>query len=293
MSKAVYRIDVDGEVRLAVGDPGGGPRDLVASRLSLDEVLGAENPTRLSDLAGARVEGPVPDGAVTLPPAAGQEIWAAGVTYLRSRVARGEEARTSDPYDLVYEANRPELFLKSAPGRARGPGEPIGIRADSGWDVPEPELTVVLDAAGVIVGYTIGNDVSSRAIEGENPLYLPQAKTYTGSCAVGPCIVPADQVRDPMDLSIHLQIKRSGRTIFDDKTSTSQMHRHVSELSEWLFAANEFPAGVLLMTGTGLVPEHDVTLAQGDLVEISIDGLGCLSNQVEVVGATSKAKNRC
>lgn len=290
MTTAIYRIDVGGEVRLALGEPEGPAHELLPSGHSLDEVLG-RGATRLSDLVEEGTAGSVPDDAVILPPVAGQEIWAAGVTYLRSRLARGEEAITSDPYDLVYDADRPELFLKGAPGRARGPGAPIGIRADSGWDVPEPELTVLLSADGVVVGYTIGNDVSSRAIEGENPLYLPQAKTYTGSCAIGPCIVLADDVRDPMDLEIRLRIRRSGRAVFEDRTSTAQMHRDVLELSEWLFAANEFPVGVALMTGTGLVPPTSVTLTQGDVVEIDIDGLGTLSNPVEVVGtATPKGK---
>ena len=220
-----------------------------------------------------------------LAPVQGQEVWAAGVTYESSRVARNEESGGHDFYDRVYDAERPELFFKAAPGRVRGPGGLIGVRRDSGWDVPEPELGLVCSAAGKIVGYTIGNDVSSRSIEGENPLYLPQAKVYRGSCALGPCIVGVDEAPPLKELEIELRIARDRTTIFTGFTSAAQLHRTPEELVQWLFRAQDFPAGVVLLTGTSIIPEPEFTLRSGDKVRISITGLGELVNTVEEVGA--------
>ncbi|MEA2642484.1 MAG: 2-dehydro-3-deoxy-D-arabinonate dehydratase [Chloroflexota bacterium] len=210
----------------------------------------------------------------------GTEVWAAGVTYKRSEEARVEESATPDIYTKVYRAQRPELFFKANARRVAGPGRPIVIRADSAWNVPEPELAVVANACGTIVGYTIANDVSSRSIEGENPLYLPQAKLYAGSCALGPGITPAWEVADPYALGIHMRIVRGGATCWESATSTSELHRRLDELIAYLFREDEFPEGVVLCTGTGLVPETPFTLEAGDEVAITIDGIGTLRNPV-------------
>ena len=209
-----------------------------------------------------------------------QEVWAAGVTYLRSRDARMEESSQRDVYDRVYDADRPELFLKATPNRVSGPGEPIAIRGDSGWDVPEPELVVLVNAHGEVVGYTIGNDVSSRSIEGENPLYLPQAKVYSSCAALGPVVVTIDEVPDVSNLEIQLTIRRDGTQLYQGSTATSQLHRSLSDLVEYLLRNNEFPAGVFLMTGTGIVPPSEFTLQDGDEVTIRIEGIGSLVNPV-------------
>jgi 2-dehydro-3-deoxy-D-arabinonate dehydratase len=209
-----------------------------------------------------------------------QEVWAAGVTYLRSRDARMEESTQRDVYDQVYDADRPEIFFKATPNRVSGPGEAVAIRGDSQWDVPEPELVLLHNRTGELVGYTIGNDVSSRSIEGENPLYLPQAKLYARSAALGPVIVTIDELRDPSNLGIRLVIRRDGRAHFEDRTSSSQLHRSFADLTTFLFRANEFPFGVFLMTGTGIVPPSEFTLEDGDEVTIAIDGIGELVNPV-------------
>ena len=207
------------------------------------------------------------------------EVWAAGVTYLRSRDARTAESETKDVYERVYDAARPELFFKSTGPRVRGHGMPIGVRKDGRWHVPEPELTLVINRELEIVGYTLGNDVSSRDIEGENPLYLPQAKIFDGSCAVGPGI-QLDGV-DRLDrLTLTCRISRKNRVIFQGETSTSRIRRSLPELCEYLGRELEFPRGVFLMTGTGIVPPDDFTLESGDLVEIS-GGELVLSNRVD------------
>ncbi len=208
------------------------------------------------------------------------EVWAAGVTYKRSEEARMEESGTPDIYAKVYTAKRPELFFKATPRRVAGPDTPIVVRADSTWDVPEPELVLVINAHAEIVGYTIGNDVSSRSIEGENPLYLPQAKVYAGCCALGPGITPAWEVADPYNLAIHLSIKRKGQVYWKGETSTKELKRRFDELVSYLFLENDFPDGVFLCTGTALVPEGQFTLEPGDIAEISIDQLGVLRNPV-------------
>jgi 2-dehydro-3-deoxy-D-arabinonate dehydratase len=209
-----------------------------------------------------------------------QEVWAAGVTYLRSRDARMEESQEKSVYDRVYEADRPELFLKATPHRVSGPGEPVGIRGDSTWDVPEPECTLTLNSSGEIVGYTIGNDVSSRSIEGENPLYLPQAKMFDKAAGIGPHIALAWEIDDPSNLPIRLDIRRNGEVAFHGESGTHQMHRTFDDLKRYLFTHNTFAHGVFLMTGTGIVPPSEFTLEDGDIVEITIDGIGTLVNPV-------------
>jgi 2-dehydro-3-deoxy-D-arabinonate dehydratase len=211
-------------------------------------------------------------------------VWASGVTFERSRAARNEEAGPVDVYDRVYDAVRPELFCKASPGRVRGPGDEVGIRRDSGWDVPEPELGLVADATGRLVAVTVGNDMSSRSIEGENPLYLPQAKVFTGSCALGPALVPLTEAPELDSLVIELAIHRDGRVLFGDSVPLSAMRRRPAELLEWLFSALDFPVGVVLLTGTSIVPPPEFTLRAGDGVDISVAAVGLLSNQVVEIG---------
>jgi len=211
-----------------------------------------------------------------------QELWACGVTYLRSKLGRQEESKDAgggDFYARVYEAERPEVFFKSTPHRVVGPNQKVRIRKDSTWDVPEPELTLVVASSGKIVGYTIGNDMSSRSIEGENPLYLPQAKTYDACAAVGPCIYVTEEPLDK-NTNIYLEINRNSSTVFEGTIAISQMKRTPDELASFVFRECSFPYGCLIMTGTGIVPEHDFTLKSGDEIKISIDGIGTLVNEV-------------
>ncbi|RDV15068.1 2-hydroxyhepta-2,4-diene-1,7-dioate isomerase [Pontibacter diazotrophicus] len=218
-----------------------------------------------------------------LAPIGSQEIWASGVTYYRSKVGRQEESKKSgggEFYALVYEAERPELFFKATAHRTVGPGGKVRIRKDSDWNVPEPELTLVITSSGKIVGYTIGNDMSSRSIEGENPLYLPQAKTYDGSAAVGPCILVTEEPLSA-DTLIEIEIHRKGDRIFDGSIEISQMKRTPEELVAFLYRECSFPHGSLLMTGTGIVPENEFTLQQGDEIKIMIAPIGTLVNFVE------------
>lgn len=218
-----------------------------------------------------------------LPPVGNQEIWAAGVTYYRSKVGRQEESKDAgggDFYARVYEAPRPELFFKSPAYRAVGHGSKVRIRRDSTWDVPEPELTLVITRSGKIVGYTVGNDMSSRSIEGENPLYLPQAKCYDKSASVGPCIYVAEKPL-PDDTSIVLEIIRNNKKVFEGKTEINQIKRSFQELVEYLYKETTFPNGSLLMTGTGIVPPSDFTLQKNDEIRITIDLIGTLVNTVE------------
>ena len=207
-------------------------------------------------------------------------MWAAGVTYKRSEEARKEESGTLDLYTKVYSAKRPELFFKANPRRVAGPDAPISIRADSTWDVPETELALVINASAQIIGYTIGNDMSSRSIEGENPLYLPQAKIYANCCALGPAITPAWEIADPYNLAICLLIERDGQVYWQGETSTRELKRSFEELVSYLFLEQDFPDGVMLCTVTALVPESPFTLQQGDIVQITIDQLGLLRNPV-------------
>ena len=279
---ALWQVDADGERRLARGPAGQGPKELLAASLTIDGLLGGAPGALASALRGPAA-GPVPAGARVVAPAGGQEVWAAGVTYTRSLDARVAESGTPDPYERVYRAERPELFLKAAPGRVRGPGEPVGIRADSTWDVPEPELAVVADRSGAIAGYLNGNDMSSRSIEGENPLYLPQAKIYTGSCAIGPCLATPDEVPDLASLLIGLRVLRDGAEVVADTVKVADLHRSPAELVRWLFRAMDFPVGVVLLTGTAIVPPPAFTLRAGDEVIIATTGLGELRNVVEVI----------
>ena len=217
-----------------------------------------------------------------LAPLANQEVWASGVTYFRSRTARIEESKDAGGgtfYDRVYNADRPELFFKAPAYRTVGTGADVRIRKDSKWNVPEPELTLFMCSAGTIEGYTIGNDMSSRDIEGENPLYLPQAKSYTGSAAVGPCVYVSDAPTNP-EAVITLEIKRGSEVAFTESIAISQMKRKHSELATWLFKELDFKYGVFLMTGTGIIPQDEFTLQVGDVVNISIEGIGTLSNTV-------------
>lgn len=219
-----------------------------------------------------------PAGALLAPVEPNLEVWGSGVTYLRSRQAREAESTTADVYQKVYDAQRPEIFFKSAGWRAVGHGNPVRIRQDTRWNVPEPEVTLAINAYGEIVGYTIGNDMSSRDIEGENPLYLPQAKTYTGSCAVGPGIVIAD-ASALSALNVRMEIERGGQIVFAGDTGTDQMKRTFDDLVAYLYRELSFPHGALLMTGTGIVPPDDFTLQSGDVIRIQV-AEHTLENQV-------------
>jgi 2-dehydro-3-deoxy-D-arabinonate dehydratase len=213
-----------------------------------------------------------------------QEVWAAGVTYLRSKAARMEESDFSaSAYDRVYAAERPEIFFKSLPEKVSASGEPIGIRRDAKWNVPEPELALVINSKGRIVGHTIGNDMSSRDIEGENLLYLPQAKTYHRSCALGPVIRLGEPETEARQWKIKIMIHRGGKSVFAGETSVGQMKRSFDELAGFLFRSQVFPHGAVLLTGTGIVPPDTFALAEQDVVTIEINGIGVLQNQVVIV----------
>lgn len=283
MTAALWRVATPDGPRLARGTVETGPVELLDGELTMGSLLAAGGPA-VADLATLPAYGPVPAAARPLAPVDTQPIWAAGVTFVRSREARKEESHGLDFYDRVYDAHRPELFCKALPGTVRGPGEDIAVRHDSTWDVPEPELGVVADAAGRAAGYVLGNDVSSRSIEGENPLYLPQAKMYDGSCAIGPCVVPVAEASPVSEMRISLAVRRAGVTEFDDTVELARMRRGVTELLSWLYAAHTFPDGAVLLTGTSIVPPEDFTLTAGDQVEIAATGLGALSNGVRVVG---------
>lgn len=220
-----------------------------------------------------------------LAPIGSQEVWASGVTYLRSRDARMEESKTgggSDFYQKVYDADRPELFFKALPHRVVGPGQEVYIRKDSTWNVPEPELTLFINSKGEIQGYTAGNDMSSRSIEGENPLYLPQAKSYEKSAALGPCLyIPKEPIS--LETNIVLSISRGAMEVFHGEIQLNRMKRTFDDLVSYLFRAFHFSHGCYLMTGTGIIPPNDFTLAPGDKVSISIDGIGTLENVVGVI----------
>jgi 2-dehydro-3-deoxy-D-arabinonate dehydratase len=222
------------------------------------------------------------DGMTLLSPVTSQEVWAAGVTYYRSRSARIEESREAGGdsfYDRVYTAERPELFFKASGRRVIGPFGDVRTRKDARWSVPEPELTLAIHPSGKILGYTIGNDMSSRDIEGENPLYLPQAKVYDGSCAIGPCLLLEGQEL-PKETAIRIHIERNGSSVFTGETMLAELKRPMTELVGYLFRENSFPEGAFLMTGTGIVPGDDFTLTPGDRIRISIDNIGTLENRV-------------
>jgi len=237
----------------------------------LTELIGRSK-TLVGGLANSRIRAPI----------GRQEVWAAGVTYYRSRDARMEEAKSAgggDFYDRVYRAERPELFFKSTASRVVGPGEKVAIRRDASWSVPEPELTLLVSPGGKILGYTIGNDMSSRDIEGENPLYLPQAKVYNRSCALGPCILVSSEAL-PSSTEIRLEILRNGESAFGGSTTLASMKRDLVSLVEYLYRDNVFPNGCFLLTGTGIVPPDSFTLNDGDEIRIAIAGIGTLVNFV-------------
>lgn len=252
-----------------------------ATALTFDAIFAADDPGALVRTAwnsGRPAALPAKPGA----PIGSQEVWAAGVTYLRSRTARMEESKDAGGgtfYDKVYHADRPELFFKGTPHRVAAPGAPVRIRRDSKWNVPEPELTLAINAHGKIFGYTIGNDMSSRDIEGENPLYLPQAKVYDKSTALGPCLYVTDQAL-PASTAIAIEIRRAGATVFNGTTAISQIKRSFTDLAEFLFRDNSFPHGTYLLTGTGIVPPDAFTLQSGDEIRITIEPIGTLVNPV-------------
>ena len=262
----------DGEDFHAVGD------DLILRLFQskageIEDLLEGEKGMKVGQCDQAELLPPVPDET---------EVWASGVTYLRSKSARMEESEEAGGdvfYDLVYDAERPELFFKAMGYRAVGSGGLIRVREDSTWDVPEPELTLAINSSGEIFGFAIGNDVSSRSIEGENPLYLPQAKVYTGSCAIGPYLTIGREAV-AADAEIKLEIERAGEQVFSGSTDLTQLKRSVEELVEFLYRELDFPNGAMLMTGTGVVPGTDFTLTSGDVVKIEIEGLGVLENTV-------------
>ena len=252
--------------------------------VSWDQLLGADDPRGMCIAAVNSADHVVDLGAQTLlPPTCSQEVWAAGVTYYRSRSARMEESKEAgggDFYDRVYLAERPELFFKATGPRVVGPGGKVRIRSDARWSVPEPELTLLVSASGKITGCTIGNDMSSRDIEGENPLYLPQAKVYDGSCALGPGIWLFSAL-PPLDtLTIQLVIQREGRTAFSASVPLTELKRDLRTLVDFLYRENSFPNGCFLMTGTGIVPPDSFTLASGDVVQITLNPIGTLTNSV-------------
>jgi 2-dehydro-3-deoxy-D-arabinonate dehydratase len=274
------------KVQLGSGESAGGLIDghlvQLLERNVLADYLQAASPALAIQQAVEAKRTSVPlDQAKLCAPLDQQEVWAAGVTYKRSQEAREREsAGAARFYDLVYSALRPELFFKAPAYRVRGPLESVHIRRDSKWNVPEPELALVLSPQMKLVGFTIGNDMSSRDIEGENPLYLPQAKFYDHACAVGPCITLADAMPKPEETAIRLTIERAGKVVFDGATKVSAMKRSFQDLIAWLGKETSFPNGAILLTGTGVVPPDDFTLAAGDLIHIDITGIGRLTNPV-------------
>ena len=251
----------------------------------LADLLELEDPiAKVTDLASKDLPKLSVSDVTLLAPVDQQEVWAAGVTYLRSKKARMEESEFSaNAYDRVYEAPRPELFFKSLAEKVSGPNDSVGIRSDARWSVPEPELALVINSRGKLVGYTIGNDMSSRDIEGENLLYLPQAKTYRKSCALGPFIVLGPEEAVARQWTIRLAIQRGSDLVFSGETSVNQIKRTFPELAQYLFRSQEFPHGAILLTGTGIVPPDTFTLSAGDWVDIEISGIGRIRNQVCLV----------
>lgn len=274
-------------------DPAGQPRVALVQNSSLvplrttdrlptlQSILAADDP--VSAMSGLQRDRAIrfDDVPQWLPPIDAQEVWAAGVTYKRSQVARMEESESAAScYDRVYGADRPEIFFKATPSRVVGHEGELRIRADSTWDVPEPEITLVLSPSMRIVGLTVGNDMSSRSIEGENPLYLPQAKTYDQCAGLGPWITLVDSMPELASLTVDLQIKRGGEVVFEGQTAADQMARRFEDLVKWLGRDNTLAAGAFLMTGTGIVPTSAFTLAAGDVVEITVGGVGTLRNRI-------------
>jgi 2-dehydro-3-deoxy-D-arabinonate dehydratase len=264
-----------------VEDDGLIPLDLSRQYRSLFEILEADNPLETADFLADTKEKVALSSVSLLPPIDHQEVWAAGVTYKRSRTARMEESTSAAScYDLVYASPRPELFFKASPHRVSGHGQPLRIRVDSDWNVPEPELTLVISAEMKLVGFTVGNDMSSRDIEGDNPLYLPQAKVYNQCCGLGPWITLPQGMPARENIGIRLVIRREDEIAFEGATSVAQMARSFENLIGWLARDNSFPSGAFLLTGTGVVPDSNFTLVPDDVVEITIDGIGTLSNPI-------------
>jgi 2-dehydro-3-deoxy-D-arabinonate dehydratase len=250
---------------------------------SWDEIIAREDLfDHLSHMTSQASQTQTPAPSDILPPIGSQEVWAAGVTYYRSRDARMEESKSAgggDFYDRVYSAARPELFFKATPHRVVGAGAKVAIRSDASWSVPEPELVLFITPGGRIAGYTIGNDMSSRDIEGENPLYLPQAKVYDRSCALGPCLLISDEAL-PASTGISIEIRREGKVVFSGATTLKEMKRKPEELAHYLYHSSSFPSGCFLFTGTGIVPSDSFTLLHGDEISITIPPIGTLSNAV-------------
>lgn len=257
-------------------------RILPTSAGSLASILASADPASLVQSVLGEAGSAIPlSTARILAPIDHQEVWAAGVTYKRSQKARMDESESAAVfYDRVYSADRPEIFFKATPHRVSGPGEPVRVRQDTKWTVPEPELALVISPKLKIVGYTVGNDMSARDIEGENPLYLPQAKLYDQCCALGPYITLASGFQSPEETTISLTIERGGDAAFKGETKLTSMNRKLEELVQWLGRDNSFPHGAFLLTGTGIVPPDDFSLEAGDLVSISITGIGTLINPV-------------
>ncbi|HWN95204.1 MAG TPA: fumarylacetoacetate hydrolase family protein [Methylomirabilota bacterium] len=274
------------QIRIGLLNEGGMLSDLSAAGVAeLTPLLEREDlAPYLRSLAEQKLPEISPAEVRLLPPVERQEVWAVGVTYLRSKKARMEESDFSaTAYDKVYDAPRPELFFKSMPEKVVGTGDAVGIRSDAKWNVPEPELALVLNSRGAVAGYTIGNDMSSRDIEGENLLYLPQAKIYDRSCAVGPLIEIGASEEEARAWPIEIRISRNEQVVFRGDTSVARIKRTFTELAEYLFRSQTFPHGAVLLTGTGVVPGDDFTLHAGDVVRIDISGIGTLENSVVVV----------
>ncbi|MFO1021964.1 MAG: fumarylacetoacetate hydrolase family protein [Planctomycetales bacterium] len=276
----------DSDVRIAVWEENNQLRMLDLTQVddcrNLSELLHSPDPLGLAKyLIDQQAEPLTPSDVTILPPLDRQEVWAAGVTYKRSQVARMEESKAgASHYDKVYTAPRPELFFKATPNRVSGPHQPLRIRADTEWSVPEPEFALIISPDLRLVAYTIGNDMSARDIEGENPLYLPQAKLYKECCGLGPCVLIPEKKLDRPNTKIELVINRGREDVFKGQTDLGQMARTFEDLISWLGKDNLFPNGVILLTGTGIVPPDDFTLAAGDLVSITITGIGTLTNPI-------------
>ncbi len=273
----------DGAIRLGLEQ---GDNFRTVGNHSLDRLLSADGPhsEELIAVLQDTTQTPVDRSALTLSaPVSRQEVWASGVTYKRSEEAREAESHNSSIYTRVYSAVRPELFFKANGYDVVAPNDPVGIRRDASWSVPEPELVIVLNGRMEVIGFTVGNDMSSRDIEGENPLYLPQAKVYEGACAVGPRIWLQPGAAAWPEVEIALRIERGGQVAFEGKTSTESLHRSLAELVDYLGRCKRYPWGALLFTGTGIVPPDSFTLAAGDVVHIRIDPIGELVNPVRVV----------
>lgn len=247
----------------------------------LADILESDNPAEVSDFLADQDDRMPLSKVLLLPPIDQQEVWAAGVTYRRSQIARKEESTSAGScYDQVYRSPRPELFFKATPHRVAGPNQPLRIRKDSRWTVPEPELALMLNSHLQLVGFTIGNDMTARDIEGANPLYLPQAKVYDASCSLGPCVTLPESMPPEAETHIEMSIRRGEEVVFAERTTVDQMARSFDNLISWLARENSFPRGVCLLTGTGIVPDASFTLAPGDVVEITVSGIGTLINPV-------------